>query len=403
MKRHIAAALLGLAVSTLALAQGAEGAGPAVTEPEQGSLDVAQPPAPGAPQGSDQANEVYVVKPGDTLWDLSQKFLGNPWYWPKVWSYNPEIENPHWIYPGNQIRFMPSAEEMPAQVEAGPAQAPAAAGDEEAAMAAPAEMGDVTSGSMKSPDLMGQDEDVVAVAAGTRIGFSPTRRSLLRQDGLVTQRELDDAGVLDRAWAEKEMLATYDKVYLRFRNPGQVRIGEKYSIFRTMGEVAHPVTHEPYGFMTKVVGNLHVVSTEGGAVGAIIDQTAEPILRGDFVGPLGNFDRQVVAKQNTRQVSGVILTLLIPTEPAVGEHHVVFVDKGSRDGVEAGNTFTVIRRGDPLHQGDEGRSFPSEDVATIVIMDVKDNASAGLVVRSIRELVIGDKVEMRVDRHANAN
>jgi nucleoid-associated protein YgaU len=45
--------------------------------------------------------EVHTVVKGDTLWDLSQNYLGSPWYWPKVWSYNPEIANPHWIYPGN--------------------------------------------------------------------------------------------------------------------------------------------------------------------------------------------------------------------------------------------------------------------------------------------------------------
>src|SRR5262245_26354090 len=41
--------------------------------------------------------EEHTVVRGDTLWDLSQRYLGNPWYWPKVWSYNPQIDNPHWI------------------------------------------------------------------------------------------------------------------------------------------------------------------------------------------------------------------------------------------------------------------------------------------------------------------
>lgn len=48
---------------------------------------------------------IHVVKKGDTLWDLSGRYYGNPWKWPKVWSYNPQIMNPHWIYPGDQIRM----------------------------------------------------------------------------------------------------------------------------------------------------------------------------------------------------------------------------------------------------------------------------------------------------------
>ena len=57
-------------------------------------------PVPGTP-------DEYTIQKGDTLWDLSQKFLSNPWYWPKIWSLNPSIENPHWIYPGNKLRIVP--------------------------------------------------------------------------------------------------------------------------------------------------------------------------------------------------------------------------------------------------------------------------------------------------------
>jgi nucleoid-associated protein YgaU len=51
--------------------------------------------------------EVHVVKKGDTLWDLSGYYFNNSWEWPKVWSYNEKITNPHWIYPGDLVRLMP--------------------------------------------------------------------------------------------------------------------------------------------------------------------------------------------------------------------------------------------------------------------------------------------------------
>src|SRR5678809_1119377 len=56
------------------------------------------------------APEQYVVQPGDTLWQLSQRFLNNPWYWPKLWSFNQEIDNPNWIRPGTVLRFYPAAD-----------------------------------------------------------------------------------------------------------------------------------------------------------------------------------------------------------------------------------------------------------------------------------------------------
>lgn len=55
--------------------------------------------------------DVHTVRRGDTLWDLCGHYEGNPWDWPRIWSYNPEIRNPNWIYPGDQIR-MRSADEM---------------------------------------------------------------------------------------------------------------------------------------------------------------------------------------------------------------------------------------------------------------------------------------------------
>src|SRR5437870_10815354 len=83
------------------------------------------------------APEEYTIQKGDTLWDLSQKFLSNPWYWPKIWSLNPAIENPHWIYPGNKLRIIPGegGAQAPAQVQAEqPAQAePQAQGEQPAA------------------------------------------------------------------------------------------------------------------------------------------------------------------------------------------------------------------------------------------------------------------------------
>src|SRR5262249_18431372 len=78
---------------------GQSGRGPAVVTGEKGAVGLT---------GSERlstAPDVHLVRKGDTLWDLCDQYFQNPWQWPTVWSYNSQIQNPHWIYPGDQLRL----------------------------------------------------------------------------------------------------------------------------------------------------------------------------------------------------------------------------------------------------------------------------------------------------------
>src|SRR4051812_2486199 len=158
----------------------------------------------------------HTVEKGDTLWDLSQKFLGSPWYWPKVWSYNPEIANPHWIYPGNQVRFIPTGEEVPTQVEVGN-------GPED---------------DVEQPQLV-DDSDRVQVSG--KIGYVP-KGGTVRLEGFVTSKEVEEAGVISGSFSEAQMLSFPDKFYVTYSKGGAVKMGESYVVYRTAKQISHPVT-----------------------------------------------------------------------------------------------------------------------------------------------------------------
>ncbi len=349
--------------------------------------------APAAEEaGAVQPPETYVVKPGDTLWDLSGRFLNNPWYWPKVWSYNPEITNPHWIYPGNVVRFFPAAEEAPTRVE------PVAEAPPEP-VEAPRELEDLSRGSISGPSPLA-DTDAVAVVGPYKIGGGIPTRATVRHETFVTDRELEESGVISAAFEEKEMLATTDKIYARFRKNTPVKVGETYVVYRTEGKVRHPVTGRNVGYKTRIIGGARVVALGDRVATLTIVAAFDPISRGDYLGPWSQkIVRRVAPKPNQASLDGYILAAETSWVTEIGEHHVVYVDKGRADGVEEGNTFEVLRSGDPWRKDPfrptRDRALPDEVIGRLLVVDAKEHASTALVSRSFRELFAGDRVQMR--------
>ena len=395
-----------------------EAPAPADTPPaapnERGALQ-----APAAPPAAGETQDYTIVK-GDTLWDLSQKFLSNPWYWPKIWSLNPSIENPHWIYPGNKLKVQAGAGGAPAQVDPQSAAAPAPGPDGQPAAPAEEAANDdpLAPSTPAGPDLTltASAAEVAAanrtVTASGRLSYKAPAVMMVRASGLVTDDELKNAGNLDSSFEEKQMLAQYDTAYVRFKQDGLARVGDKLIIFRPDGDIVHPKTHLKIGAKTKTVGEVKVVAVTGSVVTVQVGRTWEEIERGDLVRPWSDQLRRMAPKANTRTVEGVIVSAVNSTLTTLGETHEVFIDKGKNDGVEEGNTFYVLRSGDGLTLASGGMSTstatageagekanrqvqPDETVAMLMVIDVRDNLSVAVVIRSVREIEAGERVEMR--------
>jgi hypothetical protein len=350
--------------------------------------------------------DTYSIRPGDTLWDLSGRFLNNPWYWPKIWSYNPEITNPHWIYPGNLLRFYPSAEESPTRVE--PVDAAVASVDEEEDLGEPVrELEDLSRADMKAPPSV-EEQDAVAVAGPYKIGYVPPRTRYARHDTFVTPRELAESGAISAAFDEKKMLSSQDRAYARFGGTTDAQLGETYVVYKTERAIHHPETKELFGYQSSVLGAAKVVAVDERAVTVVITHAFDPIERGAMLGPWTEKTYRPVPRRANRQaLDGRIIATQAEVVTMVGENHVVFVDRGEVDGVEAGNLFTVVRAGDPYGRDPQAASWdsrlPKEDVGQLLVIDVKERASAALVMKSLQELVIGDRVELRSEAGSGGN
>jgi len=372
------------------------------------AVDVQTPSAEAAPPP-----DTYTVKPGDTLWDLSGRFLNNPWYWPKIWSYNPEITNPHWIYPGNLLKFFPGAEEAPTRVEPigpGTPLAEAQPGDETVAEAEEEpepvkELEDLSRAELKAPV---EQSDEVAVVGPYKIGFAPQRQRFARHETFVTPAELAESGTIKAAFEEKKLLSMLDKVYIQFETPAAVKVGETYVIYRTEREVRRPGSREILGYQSNVIGSAKVVAVEDRAVTATIVQSLDTIERGALLGPwTQKFFRPIERRPNRQAVEGSVFAAHLDVVTNLGENHVVFVDRGEKDGVQEGNVFTVLRSGDQYKTKPDratwDESLPVEKIGDLLVVDVKENASTALVLKSVKEVMIGDRVQMRPENGSGGN
>ena len=317
-----------------------------------------------------QNSEAHTVQPNDTLWDLCSKYLNSPWYWPKIWSYNPQITNPHWIYPGNELRFYPSDEQLPTNVEVARS---------------------IETEADEGKETLDADE-LVRTSGQIEVGRVPPNSVWTSYMGFVSKASHEKAGEIINAESEGQMLADFDRTYVKLKNAAKK--GDRYAVYRVMREIEHPITGEVAGYAIEIVGGLQVIDTSPTVATGQIAQAYRPIERGDYVGAWPEqFSSRVGPAPNGAETQGYIIETVGDDLGPLGEHHLVFIDRGSSHGVVRGNVFTVLDRGDGFTRDTQG--LPNEDVGELMVVDVQDQASTAIITYSLRELSVGDKVEMR--------
>ncbi|HSR96546.1 MAG TPA: LysM peptidoglycan-binding domain-containing protein, partial [Kofleriaceae bacterium] len=339
------------------------------TEPTNYFVGDGSAPAPDEPVAvrSGAVPELHVVRRGDTLWDICFLYFNDPWQWPKVWSYNPQITNPHWIYPGDLVRLLPRgmfAQATPAPAEPDTSAAPAPA------------------------------DALPAPARRTEVG--------IKQTAFVEKSDLDRSITIDGAVDEKVLLGDGDQVYLSYPASHPPKPGERYSVYVPDNVVKSGGTE--VGAYVRVLGTLEVtaVTQDKRARGVITDANQE-IERGAKVGPLLRTFKNVPPVPAKVDVQGTVVAMLT-YDQLIGDGEVVFVDLGRKSGLEVGNAMFVVRRGDAypknmsLQAGQDDRKFPSRRLGKVTIVDVGERISVGLVTLTVQELSIGDRVVMQATK-----
>lgn len=329
--------------------------------------------------------ETYTVSAGDTLWDISDRIVGSPWLWPQIWAYNPELTNPHWIYPGDQIRFFPDERALPNVDLAGSSMDLAQEELEPETIEAPR---DEYEERPKRPAIASIEtaEEPRQVSRGRRfVGL------------LVTEKELQEAGTLTNAVPDKVLLSAGDYVFLTFPDGTQPSRGTRYMLYKTLHKVWHPESGEFWGYMTAITGFVTVFRNEDGVSRAKLTHTYREVERGQYVTP-HLVDPYVHLTDAPAQdlIKGQILAVQDLLD-MVATHQIVFVDKGQSDGLAFGNRLIVSSRGG-LIATEMKKEGPLSDIASLVVVDAKETTSTCLVLGSRREVKPGDRFRTRFNK-----
>lgn len=323
---------------------------------------------------------IYIVEQGDTLWDISELFFEDPHFWPTLWAFNPQITNPHWIYPGDYVVLFPKTL---------------------------TERGGAIVWSQSRYTEKPKDIQIEA-----------------RSKGFISDRKFKESGKIIFSREERDYLAQYDEIYVEFYIPKKIKQGEEFTIYRKEGDVKHPLDKKVAGYQVRHLGVAKVLGVEKRFVKALLLKTYEEIQRGDMLTDIFTHQFRVQPKANATEIEGVILSAFEEVGN-LGENEYVFLDKGRQDGVEPGNRFVVTIRGDgrqghgvaarsdvvakksafdfgededaPLRPPprDDQMDLPWEVIGEIMVVEPYDNTSLGVVTRSIQELEIGQRCIMR--------
>ncbi len=239
-------------------------------------------------QEKKEAEEFYTIKKGDTLWDISSKFLSDPFLWPKLWQRNPYITNPHWIYPGQPIRLSAIEEvkkEEPKKVvvEEKPKEAVKEPGVKKEEIA-PIEKKPEEQPAEKKPveTEPAETKPVEAKAVEEKPMVFPEARTA----GFFSDIDYRGIGIVIESKEGKGAMIDGDILYLAFRAREPVSIGDKYTVFRASELISHPVTGKKIGRRYNITGNIQIIDRYGNFYTAkVIQVFIDGIFKGDLIRP----------------------------------------------------------------------------------------------------------------------
>jgi len=305
----------------------------------------------------------YTVVKGDTLWDISGRFLRSPWRWPEIWHVNPQIANPHLIYPGDQLDLVYIDGKPQLRLSRGPLKL--------------------------SPTVRSEAWDgAIPTVPVDAIGPFLTRHYVLSREAL-------DAAPYIVDFADEHILGgAGQKAYVRSIEQSEP---VKFEIVRPGGPYTDAETGEVLGYEAAYVGTTELQRT-GDPATLFINSTVQEAIIGDRMIPAG--EERATANFTPHAppmpVEGSIISVFNGVSQ-IGQYNVVVLDRGSADGLDPGTVLRVDQRGEVVRDvvtpdSRDTVKLPDEEAGLLMVFRTFDRVSYGLIMHASRVMHIHDRV-----------
>ena len=316
----------------------------------------AQQPAVTAADLKVDATQPYIVKKGDTLWDIADHFFKDPWKWMKIWERNLYITNPDLIYPGNEIWFD----------------------------------GRSSAGGLTTvkpqPGVIIKPVERLEGALDASIMMT----ALMRQD-FIQPDQIEGVGHVLGSLDDRLNFAAHDRIYLKLKQPAKA--GTLFDLFRTADNVVDPATGEALGVLVEHLGQVRITSQEDGTYRGKIERAFTEIARGDRLKPARDPNLKIVPQAAEKPLNGSILYIRDDGREAA-QNQVVGISLGITDGIQAGTVLSLYQQGRIVGDvvSDEDVRLPKEKVGELIVLVPQQQASLAVITKSTAPIHIGDAV-----------
>jgi LysM domain-containing protein len=323
----------------------------------------------------------YEVVKGDTLWDISGRFLQYPWHWPDIWNVNSQIENPHLIYPGDVLTLVYRDGQPVLELTRG----------------------------LKTYKLSPEIREIMLEKAITTIPLEEIR-PFLSKPRVVGEEVLDQAAYIVAGTDERLISGAGDQVYARGIDESQ---GREYYIFRGGKAYVDPETDEILGYEAVYTGDAWL-DRAGDPARMDLRYANREVLIGDRLLAIDeeNFELNFFPRPLDNELKGQIISIF-DTVSQVGQYQSIVINRGTREGLQVGHVVSILRAGETVkdevlageyldnyfntkNEAYENRNamvtLPDEFSGVAMIFKVFEKVSYGIILKAKRAIHENDKI-----------